>query len=154
MFKGDYMKKTFCFILIAGLFSFAIMACGTNSSSPDSQPGAEIIQQYNFHVEGEPTIGSITLPQQFAVADGWGLLEIKCQQAGYSLVPYAGETVSFVKYSITEKWYHPAIPEPAGDPLYLRVLAKDQTSMCGYLSVREDSDAAPGVFAVNDPYIR
>jgi len=145
MFKGDYMKKVFCFILIAGLFSFAIMACGTNSSSA-SQPGADIIQQYNLHVEGEPTSRSITLPRQFE--GNWDSFEHYCGIAGFDLIPYAGDTVSFITYHVTETQF--------GSLLDLVVLAKDQTIICGYLSGRPRSDVGlggSGMVALNDPNI-
>lgn len=141
------MKKTSSFILLFGLIaSLSIIGCGSTSNDPLPDPiGSDIIQQYDFHVEGEPTTTSLTLPQAFDDAN-WGLKEITCKEAGYSLIPYAGESVTAVKYNITEKY--------ASEPLYLWVLAKDQTSVCGYLSVREGSTLTPGVFAVNDPSIK
>lgn len=115
--------------------------------------GADIIQKYNFHIESGPMTVTATLPQQFTDAN-WGLKEGLCQQAGYDLTPYAGQNVSLIHFNLTEKYYHPAIPGTTGEPLYLWVVAKDQTSVCGYLSVRESSGLTPGVFAVNDTNIK
>jgi hypothetical protein len=149
------MKKVFYLILLIGFFiSISIFGCGSTSSAPTSQPvGADVVQKYSFHVEGQPTTTSITLPQQLTDAN-WGLKEGLCQQAGYDLTPYAGQNVTLIQFNLTEKYYHPAIPGTTGEPLYLWVVAKDQTSVCGYLSVREGSGLIPGVFAVNDPNIK
>lgn len=133
----------------------SIFGCGSSSSTPSSQSvGADVIQKYSLQVEGQPTTTSITLPQQFTDAN-WGLKEELCQQAGYDLAPHAGQNVSLLRYNLTEKYY-PAVSRNigAGEPLYLWVIAKDQTSVCGYLSVREDSGLIPGVFAVNDPNVK
>ncbi|MCM2356853.1 MAG: DUF4830 domain-containing protein [Geobacteraceae bacterium] len=137
------MRNASYFILIIYIsVSFSIMGCGSSSNTSSSLPGAEIIQQYNFHVEGSPTTTPLTLPQQFNDAN-WGVKENVCEQAGYSLIPHAGESISAIKYSITEKF--------SSEPLYLWILAKDQTCICAYLSVRENSNAGPGVMAVNTP---
>jgi hypothetical protein len=145
------MKNTSCFILTACLILLSVTACGT-SNPPASQPGADIIQQYNFHVEGEPTIESITLPQQFnGLSDGpfWAPIEHYCGVAGFDLTPYAGATVTSIEYHITETLF--------GSPVNLWVIAKDQTSICGFISMRPASDiptgGGPAVAAVNDPNI-
>lgn len=151
------MKKSSYLILPVVLsFCLLIIGCGSLSSPPSSHVGyseSDIIHKYNFHIEGEPTITAITLPQQFTGAN-WGLKEILCQQAGYELTPYAGQSITLIKYSITEKYYHPNIPESSGEPLYLYILAKDQISIGGYLAVRENSLLTPGGFALNDTYIK
>jgi hypothetical protein len=118
----------------------------------DTVVGAEIIQQYNFHVVGEPVVETISLPKKFNYA-GWEAIEPLCQETGYSLVPYGGSHVAFVTYRIAEKWYSP-IPANPGADLYLRVIGKNGKTLCGYLSVREDSTAASGVFALNDPAVK
>lgn len=75
------------------------------------------------------------------------------QQAGYDLSTYAGQSVSLVKYKLAEEYYRGATREP-GEPLYLWVVAKDRTTIGGYITVRESSGFIPGVFAVNDPNIK
>jgi len=124
------------------------MGCGSTSPPPPSVAptvGKDIAQKYNFNVVSEAIISNITLPQQMTGPD-WGLKEGLCEQAGYSLVPFAGQNVSIAHYSITNKWN--------SESLYLWVVAKDQASICGYLSVREGSGLIPGVFAVNDSNIK
>jgi hypothetical protein len=146
------MKKIYSFIPLGGLFfSLLIIGCGSGSSTPAI--GSDIITHYNFHVESEPTTTTFLLPQQFNDAN-WGLKENLCEQAGYSLIPFAGQSVSLVRYDLVEKYFGPAVPVGAGEPLYLWIVAKDQLSICGYLSVRENSSLIPGVFALNDPSIR
>lgn len=144
------MKYAPHFNLSVGLFVFCvIMGCGSSSTAPSSQSvGSDIIKQYSFHIEGEPTATSINLPQEFAGPD-WGLKENLCQMAGYSLTSYAGQIASLVVYNISEKYYES--PERAGLPLSLVVLAKEHTTICGYLS---NSGLIPGAFALNDPNVK
>ena len=140
------MKKICCVISLVGFFvSLSVIGCGRDSNSSGSQPiGSDIIQQYNFHLESGPTTTVFILPQQLNDAN-WGLKETLCEQGGYTLIPYAGGSITAVKYSILEKY--------SNEPLYLWVLAKDYTTICGYLAVRENSVVAPGVFALSDPNI-
>ena len=149
-----HMNRGFCLIPMVGIFIvMSILGCGGTSGTASQPAGADIIRTYNFHTEGQSTTTSLTLPQQFTDAN-WGLKEGLCQQAGYDLTPYAGQNVSSIRFNLTEKYYHPAIPGIAGEPLYLSVIAKDQTSICGWLSVREGSGLIPGVLTVNDPHVK
>ena len=134
------MKKEFSLIaLIVILNSLLFIACHSSSSDSSSSVGADIIQKYNFHVEGQPTSTNLTLPQQFTDAN-WGLKQGVCQQAGYDLTLYAGQDITVIKYAMLEKF--------SNDPLSLFVLAKDQAVICGYLAA---SNLIPGIIVVNDP---
>ncbi len=121
---------------------FLIIGCSGESN--DSQPTNSIaIQQYTFHYISAPTSTVIALPQQLDDAN-WSLKEYTCEQVGYSLLPYAGQNVTAIKYSITETY--------SSEPLYLWVIEQDQTTICGYLTAREGG-SIPGVFALNDPNV-
>jgi hypothetical protein len=152
IFLERIMRTSNCLMLFLNSFCFmAILGCGNNSSTANPQPvGADIIQSYNLHIEGHAVTTSLDLPQQFTDGD-WGLKQDLCQEAGFDLVPYAGQTVSSIRYSLMEKYYSANVFVLPGEPLYLWVIAKDRRSVCGYLSVREGSALIPGVFAVNDP---
>lgn len=94
--------KTVAVIFVCMLVSFTVVGCGSSSNTPVSQLiGADIIQEYSFHVEGEPAIFEATLPMEFNDAN-WGLKEIVCKEAGYTLLPYAGQTITLIRYSITD----------------------------------------------------
>ena len=103
---------------------------------------SEIINNYDLHLEGDgnPDTQETTLPEQLTDAN-WGLKATVCEQAGYDLNAYAGESVLLTKYNITETCY--------GEPLYLWVITKDDECICPYKTVREDSGIAPGVYAVD-----
>jgi hypothetical protein len=137
------MRRTLCIKLIA-LISFLIAGCSGNSSDP--QPTNSItIQQFTFYYTDDPTSSTITLPQQFNDAN-WGLKETTCEQAGYSLLSSAGQSITSIKYSITETY--------GSEPLYLWVLEQNQTTICAYLTVRESSTLTPGIFALNDSNVK
>ena len=138
------MKKTFRLIQVFTIVSFLTIGCGSKSSDP--QPTSSItIQQYTLHYTGEPISSTITLPQQLNDAN-WGLKETTCEQVGYTLLPYAGENITSIKYSIIETY--------GSEPLYLWVLEQNQTTICAYLTVRESSTLTPGIFALNNPNIK
>ena len=103
-----------------------------------------VLQGWGRHIAGIPSTNELTLPQQLTDAN-WGLKRIKCEAGGYDLTPYAGGAVSAVTYGIAETWY--------GEPLNAWVLIKENTCICAYITVRQESNAAPGVFAINDPTI-
>lgn len=134
--------KFYLVILVGFLISISIVGCGSSSSTPSSQTvGADIIQKYNFHIEGQPMTVTLTLPQQFTDAN-WGLKNGMCQQAGYDLTPFAGQDIALIGYNMTEKY--------SGESLSLIVLAKDQTCICSYVAA---SNLIPGIIAINDPNI-
>ena len=136
------MKLTFCYFFLAIL----LFGCGddTKTVNTNERVALNVIQQYNFRTEGEPQAADFTLPSELSDAN-WGLKEIMCQQAGYDLAPYAGQTVSSLRYSLLEKYI--------GESLYLWVLTRDNVCACAYVTVRE-SGPIPGVFAVNNPGIQ
>ncbi len=136
------MKLNFSYLLLAVL----LFGCGTDTKdlNPNEQIALKVIQQYNFQTEGEPQMSDGTLPSELTDAN-WGLKEIVCQQAGYDLTPYAGQTVSLMRYSLREEY------TPVDEPLYLWIVIKDNSCICAYATVRENSGLIPGVFAVNDP---
>lgn len=142
MRRGFYVMVVLCFFL-------SNLGCGSSSGDSSSQSvGADIIQKYSFHIEGQPT----TISQQLTDAD-LSLKESLCRQAGYDLTPYKGQNLSFTKYGLIEKYY-PVTLMGFGLPLNLWVITKDLVTVCGYVSVRDDSIITPGLFAVNDPNIK
>jgi Domain of unknown function (DUF4830) len=136
------MRASFLFALVSLVLCSSLMGCGGSSNdSPVQAVGADIIARYNLHEEGQATTADINLPQEFTDAN-WGLKQGVCQQAGFDLTPYAGQTVSMVKYDLADKYL--------GDPLSLYVLVKDQTCICAYVAA---DNLIPGIIAVNDPNI-
>jgi len=131
--------------IYCALLVVCLVGCGSDTNrSRDEQVALSVIQKYNLHTEGAPQTDVYTLPQEFNDAN-WGLKETVCQQAGYDLTPFAGQTVSLMRYSILEKYN--------GDPLYLWILTKENTCICAYTSVREGSGLVPGIFPVSEGII-
>ncbi len=137
------MKIALCYFTV---LLCLVSGCGGDPDSPSTNElvALNIIQKYNLHIEGKPQTDDFTLPQEFNDAN-WGLKEIVCQQAGCDLTPFAGQTVSSVRYSILEKY--------DGEPLYLWILIKENACICAYTSVREGSGLVPGVFPVNESIV-
>jgi hypothetical protein len=99
------------------------------------------IERLGFETTGEATVQTIELPSQLDDAN-WGLKAMECQEGGYNLYFYAGETVTLTSVDITETCQ--------GEPLTLWVVSKDEDIICVYKTVREGSSAAPGVWSVYD----
>ncbi|WP_129128291.1 hypothetical protein [Geomonas oryzae] len=121
-------------------FYFMFMFGGCGSDSLDALPvGYDIVAKYNLSVVGGPTKYSVTLPQQINDAN-WGLKEILCQEAGFSLIEFSGQEISMIQYHLSDLYW--------GQPLDLIVLASGETTVCGYLSLR-DSAQVPGLLGLN-----
>jgi hypothetical protein len=136
------MKK----IVLISLLFFSVFLLSIGCNGKDNRLADSItIQQYRFYYNGEPTTSTLTLPQELNDAQ-WALIKNSCEQTGYSLDSYVGQNITSIKYSIIETYLN--------EPLYLWVLEKNQITICAYLSVRENSTAAPGVFALNNPNVK
>jgi hypothetical protein len=136
------MRTSFLFALVVFFLCSLLIGCGSSTNDSSAQAvGADIIARYNLHEEGQATTADINLPQEFTDAN-WGLKQGVCQQAGFDLAPYPGQTVSMVKYDLADKYL--------GDSLSLYVLVKDQTCICAYAGA---DNLIPGIVAVNDPNI-
>lgn len=137
--------------LLAVFTLSSCFGCGSSGTASSPQPvGADVIQEYSFQVQGEPTTTSITLPQQVSGTE-WEKKQDLCQQAGYDLAPYAGHDLTLTRYSLTES-YDPGIVVYAdlnglvqetdlpNLSLYLWVIAKDEATVCGYVSIAEENN--------------
>ncbi|MGM5488329.1 MAG: DUF4830 domain-containing protein [Nanobdellota archaeon] len=80
---------------------------------------------------------TVTLPETFSDAN-WGLKQIVCEEGGYDLEPYAGQTVTL--YSYGSNHYH------TDEPLDVWVIADDRV-VCVYFTAE---GLTPGVFSVPD----
>jgi len=172
-FKGGWMKEAL-YYLVCFFILTVMMGCG-GSSGPSSQPvGTDVIQKYSLVVEGQPDTTPLILPQELTDAD-WRVKNGLCRQSGYDLAAYAGSDVSLTKYDLKEMYY-PNVTSVSTDldevqtmrpapalSLYLWVIAKDQATICSYVSAREDNVflqslhlgiVASGVFPVNDQNIK
>lgn len=139
------MKIRLYYILFLACF---ILGCGEDTNAPrtNAQVAQEIIQKYDFQTVGNPTTEDFALPQELTDAN-WGLKEMVCEEAGYNLTPYAGQSVSIMQYPIVEKC--------EGVPLSLWILIKDGTCICAYTTTQVGSHGPiPGVWSVNNACIQ
>jgi hypothetical protein len=112
---------------------------------PSAQPAPSVtVQGYTFEYAGDPVSTPISLPPVLS-GPPWSPVEAECEQAGYSLLPAAGTDATQTRYAVANTYL--------GDPLYLHLIEKDQAVLCAFLSVREASTLAPGVFDLGDPNV-
>ena len=80
-----------------------------------------------------------------------------CRKGEYDLSSYLDQNLTFtgyrtdVVYQIARGMENEVVKE---EPLNVWVISSDSKIVCIYLSVREDSTIAPGVFAVDDPFLK
>lgn len=80
-----------------------------------------------------------------------------CRKGGYDLFTYLHQDLTFtgyrtdVVYQFTRGMENEVMKE---EPLNVWVISSDNKIVCIYLSVREDSTMAPGIFSVNDPLFK
>lgn len=166
--------KEALYYLVCTLVLAMITGCGGSSGAPSEPVGTDVMQKYSLVVEGQPTITPLLLPQVLTDEE-WTEKNGLCREAGYDLTPYAGSEVSVTKYDLKQMYYtnfsietmdtygiqtiQPAPPLS----LYLWVIAKDQATICSYVSAQEDvvflvllhsGRLASGLFPVNDPNIK
>jgi hypothetical protein len=91
--------------------------------------------------EADVEIKQYALPEDVDAGADWGLKTIVCEEGGYDLHPYAGKTVTLTSVDI--------LGTCQGEKIKIWVVSDVDTVACAYLTVREDSSAAPGVWAVN-----
>ncbi len=91
--------------------------------------------------EADAVIKHYDLPEDVDAGADWGLKTIVCEEGGYDLHPYAGKTVTLTSVDITGTCQ--------GEKIEIWVVSDTDAIACAYLTVREDSSAAPGVWPVN-----
>ena len=99
------------------------------------------IARHKLQIEGDPTIVKITLPERLTDAN-WGLKALVCENGGYNLYAYAGETIYITSCNITETC--------KGEPLQVCVLTEADICICAYKTVRENSEMVPGIFPIDE----
>jgi uncharacterized protein YceK len=111
------MERKAFLVCVGFLASILLSGCGSTSSTSSQIIGADIIQKYNFHITGQSDTNNFTLSSQVGNFD---LVETACNQAGYDLMPYVGQHITEIGYSLAETI--------SGASIYLIVFATDQTT--------------------------
>lgn len=119
---------------------------GTGSGSTVGDTGVDqvvldAIENHGLNIVGGPSTVEVSLPAELNDAN-WGLKQMICVDAGYSLAPYAGQNVLLTTYDIDMTCQ--------GALLRVWVVTQGNEVACVYLSVREGVDLVPGVFSVNE----
>jgi len=86
-------------------------------------------------------VQQIEIPEDLNT-DGYYYYTPACEQGGYDLYPYAGKTVTMTSVDIKGTCL--------GEKITIRVFSEEDKIACAYLTFREGSSGAPGIFSVND----
>lgn len=129
-------------LLAGGIFYFA--------NNPKIESKDEILlelQKLNITVVGNPKQIELQLPITLSDAN-WGLKKTVCEEGGYNLSAYAGQTVLLTQY-LTDEVYGNT------EPLNVWIVSSGAKIVCAYKTVAENSTIVPGVFSVKEsPSIR
>lgn len=100
------------------------------------------IVDLGLHVAGPATVLEVALPLELNDAS-YGPKQRACLAGGYDLSVAAGMRAVFSGADVVE---------PCGSfPAMVWVVTRGAEVVCAYRSVRRDSSAAPGIWAVGDP---
>jgi len=150
--KGNEMKTRQTLIILGFVSVLVLPGCDSDGNENDnksepvdknevSETVLDELESLGIKTSGDAEIMQSTLPEELNDAN-WGLKSEVCKEGGYDLDPYAGQTVTLTSFDIPQSC--------DGELLRVWVVTKNDVVICVYLTVREDSSAAPGVYSVND----
>lgn len=111
----------------------------------EKTPISEELKKLNIQVIGQPKQIEFQLPSALT-SSNWGLKKTICEEGGYNLSLYVGESVLLTSYAINERFEN--------ESLDAWIISKGDKIACVYKSVREDSILAPGIFSVKDQRVK
>jgi hypothetical protein len=85
-------------------------------------------------------VQQIEIPEDLNT-DGYYYYTPACEQGGYDLNPSAGKTVTLTSVDIKGTCL--------GEKITIRVFSEEDKIVCAYLTLREGSSGAPGVWPIN-----
>lgn len=100
------------------------------------------LEKLNIIIAGQPEQIKLKLPSILSDAN-WGLKKIVCEEGGYNLSAYAGQTVLLTQYLTNEVYGNT-------EPLNVWVISSGGQVVCVYKTVTENSTMEPGVFSVKE----
>jgi hypothetical protein len=124
----------------AAVFTFTSCVFKDHLANVDPAVVAEL-KRLSVVPEADAVIRQYELPENVDAGADWGLKTIVCEEGGYDLHPYAGKTVALTAVDIKGTCQ--------GEKIKIWVVSEVDAIACAYLTVREDSSAAPGVWPVN-----
>lgn len=128
---------------IMGVAVWTVISCDKNLSGVNDVVVAEF-DRLGVQPTNSSEIKSITLPENLHEDAHDEFITRICDQGGYDLNPYAGQTLTLTNVNIKGR---------CDDRYSIRVfvLSTDETIACAYFAIREGSSAAPGLWPVNSP---
>ena len=113
-----------------------------SASAPSISARARAVAQaHGLHISGGAVVIDATLPRRLDDAN-WGPKAAVSRAAGFDLEPLAGRSVLLERYAISERY--------GREPLYQWLVESGDRIVGAYLSVREGSTLAPGIFSLDD----
>ena len=110
--------------------------------TPAPQAVVNLVKRYRLTLTGSAVLSTATIPAALD-APQWALPFEVSERIGLPIARAAGARVVLSRFPIAQRY--------GIEPLYLLVVTRQGTVVGAYLTVRERSTLAPGVFALSDP---
>lgn len=124
--------------LISIFLVFLILGCVQQSDE-----NVKILNNLGMHAVGSGNKIDVILAENLSETAEWGIIEDICNEGGYNLTKYAGQTIELDSYSISEMYDNV--------PLNAHIISSiNGEIICVYKSMRGENTYAPGVFPVNN----
>ncbi len=136
--------KKVCAVTVLAIAAAGIIFCtGKDYLDGVDEMVVEELDRYGVEAVDYAEVSKMRIPRTLTGA-GWDLVGISCTQGGYDLGSYTGQTLNYTIVDIKGTC--------GAEPVMIRVFSTEDKIVCTYLSIRENSSAAPGVWPINEEY--
>jgi hypothetical protein len=130
--------------LIPLYIAITVVGCaGDNENNHIENVDLEVIdelQRLAVETTADAEVQEITLPEEFNDAN-WGLKDIICEDGGYDLISYSGQTLTLTSVDIEGSCDNEIIK--------IMVLSEPGFVVCAYFAYRGNAPLAPGLWSVD-----
>ena len=127
--------------------AFAVTACDAAEEDylfgVDEAVAAEL-ERLGVEPTADAEVHEETLPEDLGAEPQWGVVEGACEEGGYDLEPFAGQTVTLTGVEIAGSCQDA--------PIRAWVISQGEVIACAYLSIREGGTMTPGVWPVDSAW--
>lgn len=134
------LKKVWAVMAITMAAAGIIFCDGNNYLRGVDDIVVEELDRFGVEPEDYAEVSRRRIPEPLTGA-GWEIVGISCTQGGYDLDAYTGQILNSTAVDIKGTCQ--------SEPVTIRVFSTKDKIVCTYLSVREDSNMAPGVWPIN-----
>ena len=143
-------RQGFLIQLIFYSIVFTVVGCADSDQGNRRQNNNNVVvdevvidelERLSVLTTGDAEVQEISLPGELSDAN-WAIKAMVCEDGGYDLLPFAGQTLKFTAIDIEGSC--------EDERIKIWVVTEPSYIVCAYLTVQENSDLAPGVWSIAD----